>query len=120
LTITPNTNSWVGFSGAADVPGWEAVDVGCCSYTFAGNAYKGMDGLPLINQLEATATVNGGTPAITACTNFGFVFTTTDFIGTANQGAMIGIGDVNMWFDGGELWVHYQSIQQQLIFSFRV
>lgn len=102
LSITPNVNGWIGFSGAADVPGWEAVDVGCCNYTFAGNAYKGMDGLPVNNQLQATATVNGGTPAISACTNFGFVFTTTDFLGSANQGAMIGIGDVNMWFDGGE------------------
>lgn len=101
LTITPNGNPYVGFSGSAGVPGWEATGVSCCA-NMVGAAYKGLDGMPLANQLVATATLNAASPPITACPNFGFRFTTTDFVGTAHKGAIVGVGDVNLWYDSDE------------------
>jgi gliding motility-associated-like protein len=104
LPITPNANAYIALDGSAQ-GGWEATNLGCCAPAFVGNAYKGMDGLPVANQLVATANLNGSTPLIGTCTNFGFYFTTTDF-GAPNQGAFVGIGDINFWYDGGEPWAN--------------
>ena len=100
LTITPNAAPYIAI-GSTSNGGYEATNISCCA-SFIGNAYKGLDGLPLANQIQATATVAGATPPISTCLNFGFTFATTDFVGTANSGAIIGIGDINLWYDGGE------------------
>jgi gliding motility-associated-like protein len=100
LPITPNVNDYIALDGSAQ-GGWQASNLGCCAPTFEGNAYKGLDGLPAGNQLNATANINGSSPAIGLCTNFGFYFTTTDF-GAPNQGAIVGMGDINFWYDGAE------------------
>ncbi len=97
--VTPNANGYLSFAGGQ--PGWEASAVSCCA-TFTGAAYKGLDGLPVANQLQATADLNGGSPSFVNCPNFGFRVTTTDFTGTAHKGAMVGLGDVNLWYDGDE------------------
>ncbi len=97
LTITPNANSAM---ATGTPPGWIASNVSCCG-TFQGTAYKGLDGLPLANQLLATANLNSSAPSIALCPNFGFVFATNDFIGTAHKGGIIGLGDYNCWFNGG-------------------
>jgi PKD repeat protein len=86
--------------GSAATGGWEA-NLNCCA-TFVGNAYKGLDNIPVHNQLQATATIAGAAPPISTCLNFGFFFTTTDFVGTAHQGGITGLGDVNIWYHGGE------------------
>ena len=101
LSITPNFNSYIGLNPSPNIPGWQAANVSCCA-TFKGNAYKGMDGLPVANQLQATGTLNSGAPPVSTCPNFGFVFTTTDFSSGANHGALVGVGDINFWYDGGE------------------
>ena len=98
LGITTNSNSYIALASPV---GWEAVDINCC-VTIKGNAYKGLDGLPVANQLEATANLNSSTPAVSNCTNFGCFFHTTDFVGTANKGGFIGLGDYNAWHDGDE------------------
>ncbi len=103
LGITPNANAYIALDGSAQ-GGWEAANLSCCAPPFVGNAYKGMDGLPPANQLNATANLNGSTPLIATCLNFGFMFTTTDFLGGANQGGLVGIGDINFWYTGGEPW----------------
>jgi len=95
IPITPNSNAYIALGG------WEATGQSCCA-TFIGNAYKGLDGLPLANQLQATANLNGSAPPIANSLNYGFFFTTTDFASGANQGGIIGVGDVNMWYDGDE------------------
>ncbi len=100
LAVTTNSNAYIALAGA-NTPGWEATNISCCA-TFKGNAYKGLDGIPAINQLQATATLNGASPLVSTCSNFGFKFTTTDFVGTANKGAVIGLGDINAWYDSGE------------------
>ena len=99
LPIAPNSNPYIAFNGGS--PGWEAVAVSCCC-TFTGAAYMGMDGLPLANQLQATATLGAGSPLISVCPNFGFVFTDADFTGAAHRGALVGDGDINLWYDGAE------------------
>jgi len=95
MPITPNVNGYIALGG------WEATGQSCCA-TFTGNAYKGLDGLPVGNQLQATANLNGSAPPISNSLNYGFFFTTTDFASGANQGGIIGVGDVNMWYDGDE------------------
>jgi gliding motility-associated-like protein len=99
-TITPNINDYIAidFSGNG---GWEATGVNCCM-NFIGNAYKGMDGVPANRQFLATANLGGSLPLISVCTNFGFYFTTTDFVGTAHKGGIIGLGDCNIWYNGAE------------------
>lgn len=101
LSITPNANSYIAWEQGGSDPGWIADDISCCA-SFAGSAYKGLDGLPLANQLQATSTVSGGTPPIETCLNFGFLFSTEDFLGAANNGAIIGLGDINVWYNGDE------------------
>ena len=76
LSITPNSNSYIALG---TVPAWEAADISCCM-TFQGNAYKGLDGLPEENQMQATANLNGSSPSIANSLNFGFYFATDDFI----------------------------------------
>lgn len=98
LPITPNSNSHVAFNGGNAA---YTATINCC-ITFTGGAYKGLDGLPFDNQLQATETLPGATPPITACLNFGCKFATTDFTGTANKGAFIGLGDLNIWYDSDE------------------
>ncbi len=99
-TITTNINDYIAidFTGNG---GWEATGVNCCM-NFIGNAYKGMDGIPANRQLVATANLSGSLPLISLCPNFGFYFTTTDFVGTAHKGGIVGLGDYNVWYNGGE------------------
>ena len=99
LTISPNSNSSLASTGSGTLPGWVANNVNCCS-DFIGNAFKGLDGLPLKNQFLVSSNINGSTPSYTLCPNFGFVFTTTDFLGTAHKGGITGLGDYNLWYDG--------------------
>jgi hypothetical protein len=101
LNIQPNTNSYIALSNNTSLAGWEATSIGCC-VDFYGNAYKGLDGIPALNQLEATSNLNNSTPPISNSSNFGFYFTTTDFTNNINKGAFVGIGDINIWFDGRE------------------
>jgi hypothetical protein len=105
LNITPNSHDYIALtgSGPSGFPGWEARNIGCCG-NFFGNAYKGLDGMPVKNQLQATATTNNSTPPITTCLNFGFLFNTTDFNfpGTTHKGSISGVGDNNVWFDARE------------------
>ncbi len=100
LTITPNANAYIALNASIYTPAWES-EISCC-ITMTGNAYKGMDGLPVGNQMNATATLNGSSPPISTCTNFGFIFTGSDFISGANNGAFVGFGDVNIWYNGNE------------------
>lgn len=98
-SITPNSNPYIAFNNGN--AGFTATNISCCA-SFIGDAYKGLDGLPLANQIQATSTLSGATPPIGTCLNFGFSFSTTDFAGTANSGAIIGFGDMNIWYDGDE------------------
>ena len=98
LSITPNVNAYISLG---PIPAWEATNISCCVNIY-GNAYKGLDGLPLVNQFQATATLGTSAPPISNCLNFGCHFSTTDFTGTANKGGFIGLGDFNSWYDGDE------------------
>lgn len=100
LTITPNSNPYIALDFTAQ-GGWTATGLSCC-VDIVGNAYKGLDGLPPANQWMATSELNGATPPISTCPNYGFVFTTTDFVAPGSKGAICGVGDVNFWFDGKE------------------
>jgi len=100
LPITPNPEGYIALNGMGG-SGWEAADISCCA-TFNGNAYKGMDGIPAANQFQATSNVGGSSPSIAMCLNFGFYFATTDFTGAADKGGFVGVGDMNMWYDGQE------------------
>lgn len=99
LSITQNANAFLGLS--IPPPGWTAANLSCCT-TFFGAAYKGLDGLPPANQLLVTGAVGSSFPSFTLCPNFGFVFTTNDFVGSAHKGGIVGIGDYNIWYDGQE------------------
>jgi gliding motility-associated-like protein len=101
LPIVADTNVWIAMnlSGGA---GYKATNFsGCDTFTVIGNAYKGLSGIPFGNQFIASYNI-GSNPSITTCPNFGFNFSTTDFIGTANNGAILGIGDYNVWYYGNE------------------
>ena len=95
LSITPNASAGI----ATTVTGWVASNIHCC-INITGAAYKGMDGVPIANQLQATANLGGSTPLISVCPNFAMVFATNNFVGTAHQGGFIGVGDFNAWFNG--------------------
>ncbi|HPI54360.1 MAG TPA: gliding motility-associated C-terminal domain-containing protein [Chitinophagaceae bacterium] len=99
LSITQNANSFLALT--IPPPGWTAANLSCCT-TFFGAAYKGLDGLPPANQLLVTGAVGSSFPSFTLCPNFGFVFTTNDFVGSAHKGGIVGIGDYNIWYDGQE------------------
>jgi gliding motility-associated-like protein len=101
LPIVPNSEPYIGMPDLSAGPGWYASNVGCCAF-FVGAAYKGLDGLPPTNQLLASSTYAFSSPPVSVCPNFGVYFATTDFIGTAHKGAITGIGDYNIWHDGGE------------------
>jgi gliding motility-associated-like protein len=101
LVITPNAATGVAGLGAPG-PGYEGANITCCAPTFIGNAYKGLDGVPLVNQFQATTTLPGAAPPIATCLNFGFTFATTDFVGAANNGGIVGLGDMNLWYSGEE------------------
>lgn len=100
LPIIENVNPFIAVSTTSP-PGWESGSVGECPY-FAGNAYKCMDNVPAAKQLKATADLNGAYPSYTTCENFGMFFSTTDFTGTAHNGAFVAIGDINLFFGGFE------------------
>ena len=86
-----------GLAGAsANTPAWEAVAIEGC-LNVQGNAYKGMDGVPTLNRLVATANLNGSTPVISSCPVFGFVFGPNDL--PNGSGGIIGFGDVNLWYE---------------------
>ncbi len=96
LPITVNANEYIALGGyIANLSG--CIDV-------IGSAYKGLDGLPVANQLEADAAINGGTPDVSVCTNFGYFFTGADIPGNTLNGSITGMGDVNVWYDSGEPW----------------
>jgi type IX secretion system substrate protein len=99
LPIVPNVNGYICL--ASPLGGWIAANIDSC-LTIIGNAYKGMDGVPLTNQIQATGDLNGATPSYTTCPNFGMYFSTTEFTGTAHKGAFVSLGDVNLWFDAAE------------------
>lgn len=96
LSITPNSNNSIAQAGN-ETPGWEATNMSCC-INFTGNGYKGLDGVPLINQWQASSTLNSAAPNTSTCSNVGFLFTTTDFIGTSHKGAIVGLGDISVWY----------------------
>ena len=99
LPITPNANPYIAIAGG--LPGWIAAAVDSC-VDIIGAAYKGMDGVPLTNQLQATGDLNGASPSYTVCPNFGMFFSGSDFTGTAHKGGFVALGDVNLWYDGAE------------------
>lgn len=101
LNISPFISNYLCLVFTPNVPGWEATNIANC-VTMRGNAYKGMDGVPVQNQLKVTATLNGASPSHIACDNFGMFFSANDFTGTAHKGAFCAIGDINTWFAGGE------------------
>lgn len=101
LPITTNSNTFIANSNLAIPGGWSAANFGCC-VNFFGDAYKGLDGLPFTNQLQATSNLNNSSPPISTCLNFGFYFINTDFLGTAKKGAIVGLGDINVWYNGDE------------------
>ncbi len=101
LPITPNANPYIAWS--ATHPAYTATDPSGC-VTFLGDAYKGLDGLPASCQLLATANLNGSTPSVSTCTNFGFRFSPGSFTCPSSVGAFAGMGDVNVWYDGEEPW----------------
>ncbi len=103
LNVTPNAEpsiAWVSTPNG----GWSADLNGCIN--ILGNAYKCFDGLPVANQLIATATINGGSPAVTTCQNFGYFFTGNDIPNNTLNGSITGMGDINSWYDGGEPWAN--------------
>jgi hypothetical protein len=95
LSVAPNANDYMAFSGTSNFPGWESASPESC-VTINGNAFKCMDGLPLGTALTATANLNGSSPDISACSNFGFLFGPDDLPG--NQGAILGLGDINLYY----------------------
>jgi hypothetical protein len=96
--IVPNINSYIAIGTP---PAWIGANIDSC-VSIMGNAYKGMDSVPLANQIKATANLGGSSPSITLCENFGMFFSTSDFVGTAHKGAFVSLGDVNLWYDGEE------------------
>lgn len=96
LTVTPNSEPNIAFSGLSELPGWEAESLLDC-IDVTGNAYKCMDGLPTANALMATANLAGATPNISVCGNFGFRFLPGDLPG--NNGGLIGFGDINLYYN---------------------
>ncbi|MBK8339277.1 MAG: T9SS type A sorting domain-containing protein [Flavobacteriales bacterium] len=90
--IIENPASYIALGGN---PAWEANSVEGCLQV-AGNAYRCMDGVPVANQLLATATLNGGSLDHTTCPVFGFVFSPGDL--PNGSGGIIGFGDVNLWY----------------------
>jgi gliding motility-associated-like protein len=102
LPVTVNANDYIGFSGLATGGGWIANLSGCIDVV--GAAYKGLDGLPVANQLQADAVINGATPDVSVCENFGYFFTGADIPGNTLNGSLTGMGDINIWYDGSEPW----------------
>lgn len=98
-SISPNSNAFIAINSKKSA--YTADGIGCC-VSFVGNAYKGLDNLPVENQLRATSIASGSYPDITTCYNFGFQFATKDFVSSANRGAIMGLGDVNVWYDSDE------------------
>lgn len=98
LTVEPNIEPYYALGSGQ---GWESV--GCC-VTFYGNAYRCLDGVPSTNALNVTGDLNGASPSFVGCPNFGFVFSSADMISGQNRGGIVGFGDVNIWYDGGEPW----------------
>jgi hypothetical protein len=100
LSITPSSNLYIA-GNLTPQAGWaDSLQNNCV--TIVGNAYRCLNGIPASNQLNATANLNGSTPPYTVCSNFGFHFSSIDFLGTAHNGAMIGLGDINLFYDGDE------------------
>jgi gliding motility-associated-like protein len=100
LPVTVNANDYIAFGGGSG--GWIANLSGCIDVT--GAAYKGLDGLPVANQLQADAVINGASPDVSVCPNFGYFFTGAEIPGNTLNGSITGMGDINVWYDGGEPW----------------
>lgn len=98
-SVTQNSNPYIALGAA---PGWFATDFSCCFDTIFGHAYKGLNGLPSQNQFNATKEIGGASPPVSNCTNFGFHFKGSEFTDPNHLGAIIGMGDVNLWYNGRE------------------
>lgn len=98
-TVSTNTNPYIASGGK---PSWFATGFSCCIDTLFGAAYKGLDGLPTANQFVSTGMMNSASPAISLCRNFGFQFKGSEFTDTSHKGAIVGLGDVNIWYDSYE------------------
>lgn len=118
LPVTVNANDYIGFSGSATGGGWIANLSGCIDVV--GAAYKGLDGLPVANQLQADASINGGSPDVSVCENFGYFFTGADIPGNTLNGSLTGMGDINIWYDGSEPWSNggVDPVNQDLVAYF--
>lgn len=79
--------------------GWRADNVGGCM-TLYGNGYRGMDNVPQANRLLATQNLNNSSPSYTTNPAFGFVFTSGDFTNGSGLGALVALGDANIWYEG--------------------
>jgi len=105
LTIVPDTNVWIALtsSGTGSGIGYEAsVYSECDTLTVFGAAYKGLNGVPTQNQFTATENISNSLPSVTVCSNFGFKFSSMDFIDSKANGSIVGIGDYNVWYNGNE------------------
>lgn len=102
LPVTVNATDAIGSSGLPTGGGWIANLGGCID--IIGAAYKGLDGLPVANQLQADAVINGAIPDVSVCENFGYFFTGADIPGNTLNGSITGMGDINVWYDGSEPW----------------
>ena len=98
LSISVNSNTEIASLLSATVA-WEGTNIGGCK-TLYGNGYRAMDGIPAENRLLATANLNGSSPSYTTNPAFGFFFKTSDFVGGNNLGALIALGDANIWYEG--------------------
>ncbi len=103
LNVTTNSAEAIACVSTSN-GGWSANLNGCVN--ILGNAYKCLDGLPVANQLQASATINGGSPLVTTCENFGYFFTGGDIPGNTMNGSITGMGDINSWYDGDEPWAN--------------
>ncbi len=99
LSISTNSNPYIALGRS---PGWFVANFSCCFDTIYGHAYKGLDGVPPQNQFNASREISPATPPVSACTNFGFQFRGYEFTDNSYLGAIVGMGDVNLWYDGRE------------------
>ncbi len=98
LSISVNSTTQIASLNSATVA-WEGTNIGGCK-TLYGNGYRAMDGIPAENRLLATSNLNNSSPSYTVNPAFGFFFKTSDFTGGSNMGALIALGDANIWYEG--------------------
>lgn len=97
--IYPNPIGCIAYNTLNEEGGWTSESIKCC-INMRGNAYTGMVGIPLSNQLKASRTLPNGSPTINTCLDFGFVLATHDFPSSSKKGGIIGLGDYNVWYEG--------------------